>query len=127
MRALGFMRGRPRNWLSRQRFFTVLRERFLRWMLLNRMTGLRRFLSVPNTIVRHENVWNGGNEGERRQIVRTTLFFSFFKSKTRLCNIFLFCGGKPGNVVILERGCCQRDSDASSCPWMLVTVLYVRV
>lgn len=66
-----------------------------------------------DTIVRHGNVWSGGNEGERWQIVRTTLFFSFFEGETRLCNIFLFCGGKPGNFVILGRGCCQRDSDTS--------------
>lgn len=55
------------------------------------------------------------------------IVFLFFEGKTRLCNIFLFCGGKPGNFVVLGRGCCQRDSDASCGCGCCPLVLYVRV
>ena len=65
MRALGFMRGRPRDWLSRQRFFTVL------WEMVPRAGSLRSkpvcevFLLRFVAIARHGNVFSGGNEGER--------------------------------------------------------------
>lgn len=51
-----------------------------------------------DTIVRHGNVWSGGNEGERWQIVRTTLFFSFSKVRQGCATFFFSVVSSPATL-----------------------------
>lgn len=51
-----------------------------------------------DTIVRHGNVWSGGNEGERWQIVRTTLFFSFSRARQGCATFFFSVVASPATL-----------------------------
>ena len=62
---------------------------------------LLRFVAIA----RHGNVFSGGNEGERWRDRSHNIVFLFSGSEARLCNVVFLCEGKPGNIVVLRRGC----------------------